>query len=150
MRGNFETVRPDPAGDPGTDVRMCSGKDGKNAEKTKPKRSRNHCVGIRLDEKELEQLQQICRKTGLGKTEVIVSMIQKNRLEERPERDLRNLLRAMDRIESSFRLAALGIDRIDCLDSDENLQSLMDRLLDIEDSMQAVRSELENWRDPCP
>ncbi len=150
MRVSLESVRPVPEGDPGVDARTRSGGNGEHASKARPKRSRSRCVGIRLDEKEFEQLQQICRKTGLGKTEVIVSMIQKNRLEERPQRDLRDLLRTMDRIESSFRLASLGIDRIDCLDTDENLQALMDRLLGIEDSMQAVRSELENWRDPCP
>ena len=61
-------------------------------------RTRNIHVGTRLNEAEHKKLMELCQRTGLGTTRLLRQLITEAELKAKPTPELREVLRAVDRI----------------------------------------------------
>ena len=101
-------------------------------------RTRNIHVGTRLNEAEHKKLMDLCRRTGLGTTRLLRQLITEAELQAKPTPELREVLRAMDRIGNNLNQLAHRANTIGLIDRAE-----WDRVkaLHLE-----LREKLERWR----
>ena len=101
-------------------------------------RTRNIHVGTRLNEAEHKKLQELCQRTGLGTTRLLRQLITEAELQAKPTPELRELLRAMDRVGNNLNQLAHRANTIGLID-----QAEWDRVKALH---RELREEVERWR----
>ena len=101
-------------------------------------RTRNIHVGTRLNEAEHKKLQELCQKTGLGSTRLLRQLITETEIKAPPTPELRELLRAVDRIGNNLNQLAHRANAIGLIDRAE-----WDRVKALH---RELREEVERWR----
>ena len=82
-------------------------------------RTRNIHVGTRLNEAEHKKLMELCQRTGLGTTRLLRQLITDTELQAKPAPELREALRAMDRIGNNLNQLAHRANTIGLIDQAE-------------------------------
>ena len=101
-------------------------------------RARNIHVGTRLNEAENKKLMDLCRRTGLGTTRLLRKLITEAELQAKPTPELREALRAMDRIGNNLNQLAHRANAIGLID-----QAEWDRAKALQ---RELREEVAQWR----
>ena len=101
-------------------------------------RTRNIHVGTRLNEAEHKKLMDLCRRTGLGTTRLLRQLITDTELQAKPAPELREALRAMDRIGNNLNQLAHWANATGLIDRAE-----WDRVKVLH---RELREEVERWR----
>ena len=101
-------------------------------------RARNIHVGTRLSEAEHKKLMDLCRRTGLGTTRLLRQLITDTELQAKPTPELREVLRAMDRIGNNLNQLAHRANTIGLIDRAE-----WDRVKALH---RELREEVYRWR----
>ena len=101
-------------------------------------RTRNIHVGTRLNEAEHKKLMDLCDSTGLGTTRLLRKLITEAELQAKPTPELREVLRAMDRIGNNLNQLAHRANAIGLID-----QAEWDRVKALH---RELREEVERWR----
>ena len=101
-------------------------------------RTRNIHVGTRLNEAEHKKLQELCNQTGLGSTQLLRQLITEAELQAKPTPELREVLRAMDRIGNNLNQLAHRANTIGLIDQEE-----WDRVKALH---RQLREEVSRWR----
>ena len=101
-------------------------------------RTRNIHVGTRLSEAEHKKLMDLCRRTGLGTTRLLRQLITDTELQAKPTPELREALRAMDRIGNNLNQLAHRANAIGLID-----QAEWDRVKALH---RELREEVYRWR----
>ena len=101
-------------------------------------RTRNIHVGTRLNEAEHKKLMELCQRTGLGSTRLLRKLITETELQVKPTPELRELLRAVDRIGNNLNQLAHRANAIGLIDRAE-----WDRVKALH---QELREEVYRWR----
>ncbi len=101
-------------------------------------RTRNIHVGTRLNEAEHKKLMDLCQRTGLGTTRLLRQLITEAELQAKPTPELREVLRAVDRIGNNLNQLAHRANTIGLID-----QAEWDRVKALH---RELREEVERWR----
>ena len=101
-------------------------------------RTRNIHVGTRLNEAEHKKLMELCQRTGLGSTRLLRQLITEAELKAKPTPELRELLRAMDRIGNNLNQLAHRANAVGLIDQVE-----WDRVKALH---RELREEVYRWR----
>ena len=101
-------------------------------------RTRNIHVGTRLNEAEHKKLMALCDSTGLGTTRLLRKLIVDQELPTGPSRDLRAVLRAIDRVGNNMNQLAHRANIIGLVDKAE-----WDRAKALQ---RELREEVAQWR----
>ena len=101
-------------------------------------RARNIHVGTRLNEAEHKKLMDLCRRTGLGTTRLLRQLITDTELKAKPTPELREVLRAVDRIGNNLNQLAHRANAVGLIDRAE-----WDRAKALH---RELREEVERWR----
>ena len=101
-------------------------------------RARNIHVGTRLNEAEHKKLMDLCRRTGLGSTRLLRQLITDTELQAKPAPELREALRAMDRIGNNLNQLAHRANATGLIDRAE-----WDRVKALH---RELREEVYRWR----
>ncbi len=101
-------------------------------------RTRNIHVGTRLNEAEHKKLMDLCDSTGLGTTRLLRKLIVDQELPTGPSRDLRAVLRAIDRVGNNMNQLAHRANIIGLVDKAE-----WDRAKALQ---RELREEVAKWR----
>ena len=101
-------------------------------------RTRNIHVGTRLNEAEHKKLMELCQHTGLGTTRLLRQLITEAELKAKPTPELREVLRAVDRIGNNLNQLAHRANTIGLIDRAE-----WDRVKALH---WELREEVERWR----
>ena len=101
-------------------------------------RARNIHVGTRLNEAEHKKLMELCQRTGLGSTRLLRQLITEAELKAKPTPELRELLRAMDRIGNNLNQLAHRANAVGLID-----QAEWDRVKALH---RELREEVYRWR----
>lgn len=96
----------------------------------RPKRTREHNIAVKLNDTEYDKLLLICRQSGLNISDLIRSMILGSPIRERPPRDLRSLLRAMERIENTLFMILRNVNEKNSV-TDEEIGQAFNMLYEI-------------------
>ncbi len=100
-------------------------------------RSRPFEIHLHLNENEYQRLKRICSKTGLNSSDALRFLITGAELKERPSRDYRALVRAIDRIGNNLNQLAYIANRDGQL-SDQSLT-------EAREYMKEIRNEIKSW-----
>ena len=101
-------------------------------------RARNIHVGTRLNEAEHKKLLELCKQTGLGSTRLLRQLITETEIKASPTPELREVLRAMDRIGNNLNQLAHRANTIGLIDRAE-----WDRVKALH---RELREEVYRWR----
>ena len=101
-------------------------------------RTRNIHVGTRLNEAEHKKLMELCQRTGLGSTRLLRQLITEAELKAKPTPELREVLRAVDRIGNNLNQLAHRANTIGLIDRAE-----WDRVKALH---RQLREEVSRWR----
>ena len=102
-------------------------------------RTRN---GTRLNEAEHKKLMELCRRTGLGSTRLLRKLITDTELKAKPTPELREVLRAVDRIGNNLNQLAHRANAVGLIDRAE-----WDRVRDrVKALHRELREQVERWR----
>ena len=101
-------------------------------------RTRNIHVGTRLNEAEHKKLMELCQHTGLGTTRLLRQLITDTELQAKPAPELREALRAMDRIGNNLNQLAHRANTIGLIDKEEWEQ--------VKALHRQLREEVYRWR----
>ena len=101
-------------------------------------RARNIHDGTRLNEAEHKKLMELCQRTGLGSTRLLRQLITEAELKAKPTPELRELLRAMDRIGNNLNQLAHRANAVGLID-----QAEWDRVKALH---RELREEVYRWR----
>ena len=101
-------------------------------------RTRNIHVGTRLNEAEHKKLMELCQRTGLGSTRLLRQLITEAELKAKPTPELRELLRAMDRIGNNLNQLAHRANAVGLID-----QAEWDRVKTLH---RELREKVYRWR----
>ena len=101
-------------------------------------RVRNIHVGTRLNEAEHKKLMELCQRTGLGSTRLLRQLITEAELKAKPTPELREVLRAVDRIGNNLNQLAHRANTIGLIDRAE-----WDRVKALH---RELREEVYRWR----
>jgi len=101
-------------------------------------RTRNIHVGTRLNEAEHKKLMELCQRTGLGSTRLLRQLITEAELKAKPTPELREVLRAVDRIGNNLNQLAHRANIIGLVDKAE-----WDRAKALQ---RELREEVAQWR----
>ena len=101
-------------------------------------RTRNIHVGTRLNETEHKKLQELCKQTGLGSTRLLRQLITETEIKAPPTPELRELLRAVDRIGNNLNQLAHRANAVGLIDRAE-----WDRVKALH---RELREQVERWR----
>ena len=101
-------------------------------------RTRNIHVGTRLNEAEHKKLQELCKQTGLDSTRLLRKLIVDQELPTGPSRDLRAVLRAIDRVGNNLNQLAHRANTIGLIDKKEWEQ--------VKALHRQLREEVSRWR----
>ena len=101
-------------------------------------RTRNIHVGTRLNEAEHKKLMELCQRTGLGTTRLLRKLIMDTELKAKPTPELREVLRAVDRIGNNLNQLAHRANAVGLIDRAE-----WDRVKALH---RELREEVERWR----
>ena len=101
-------------------------------------RTRNIHVGTRLNEAEHKKLTELCQRTGLGTTRLLRKLIVDQELPTGPSRDLRAVLRAIDRVGNNMNQLAHRANAVGLIDRAE-----WDRVKALH---RELREQVERWR----
>ena len=101
-------------------------------------RTRNIHVGTRLNEAEHKKLMDLCDSTGLGTTRLLRKLIVDQELPTGPSRDLRAVLRAIDRVGNNMNQLAHRANAVGLIDRAE-----WDRVKALH---RELREQVERWR----
>ena len=101
-------------------------------------RTRTIHVGTRLNEAEHKKLMDLCDSTGLGTTRLLRKLIIDQELPTGPSRDLRAVLRAIDRVGNNMNQLAHRANTIGLID-----QAEWDRVKALH---RQLREEVSRWR----
>ena len=101
-------------------------------------RTRNIHVGTRLNEAEHKKLQELCKQTGLGSTRLLRQLITETEIKAPPTPELRELIRAVDRIGNNLNQLAHRANAVGLIDRAE-----WDRVKALH---RELREQVERWR----
>ena len=101
-------------------------------------RTRNIHVGTRLNEAEHKKLLELCQRTGLGTTRLLRQLITEAELKAKPTPELREVLRAVDRIGNNLNQLAHRANATGLIDRAE-----WDRVKALH---RELREKVERWR----
>ena len=101
-------------------------------------RARTIHVGTRLNEAEHKKLMKLCQRTGLGTTRLLRKLITDTELKAKPTPELREVLRAVDRIGNNLNQLAHRANAVGLIDRVE-----WDRVKTLH---RELREEVERWR----
>lgn len=105
---------------------------GKSVKRTIP-------IQVYLSDEEFSMLDMLSHKTGLGFSALVRKMITGATLIERPDRDYRELSRAIDRIGNNYNQLVHRANMTGRLTKEDMQQS--------EALLHSIRAEIESWKD---
>ncbi len=95
-------------------------------------------VGVWLDDEDYRKLVLLSGKTGMDLSKTIRTLIRGGKLIQNPDRDFRELARAVDRIGNNYNQLAYRANRTGMVANEDWLQSHI--------LLEQIRCEIEHWK----